>query len=216
MGRIKPPKKIGTAQKIARRILSEILQLFFWVMNTLRFKNQLEIERPCVMAVYHDELLPLVHYFRDKNVTSIASQNHFGYAIAKVMERYGYEVALGSRSRGGMDAFFQLLKSARKGKTIAFTVDGSRGPRHEMKQGAILLARKAKLPLYLVRAEYSGLRLKRTWDKTKLPKPFTSVNFNYERFPMEDYADETDINVVVAEAQKRLLALQVDDYGSAK
>ncbi len=216
MGRVKPPKKIGTAQKIARRILCEILQLLFWVMNTLRFKNQLEIERPCVMAVYHDELLPLVHYFRDKDVTAIASQNHFGYSIAKVMERYGYEVALGSRSRGGMDAFFQLLKAARKGKTIAFTVDGSRGPRHEMKQGAVMLARKTKLPLYLVRAEYSGLRLKSTWDKTKLPKPFAGVSFHYERFPMEDYADETDINIVVAEAQKRLLALQVDDYGSTK
>ncbi|WP_373082871.1 lysophospholipid acyltransferase family protein [Zhongshania sp.] len=216
MGRLKPPKKINTAQKIARRILCEILQLLFWVMNTLRFKNQLEIERPCVMAVYHDELMPLIHYFRDDDVTAIASQNHFGYSIAKVMERYGYEVALGSRSRGGMDAFFQLLKSARKGKTIAFTVDGSRGPRHEMKQGAVMLARKTKLPLYLIRADYKGLRLESTWDKTKLPKPFTSISFNYERFPMEDYADETDINIVVAEAQKRLLALQPDDYGSAK
>ena len=216
MGRIKPPKKISASQKIARRILSEILQLFFWVMNTLRFKNQLDIERPCVMAVYHDELMPLIHYFRDEDVTAISSQNHFGYSIAKVMERYGYEVALGSRSRGGMDAFFQLLKSARKGKTIAFAVDGSRGPRHEMKQGAVMLARKTKLPLYLIRAEYSGLRLESTWDKTKLPKPFANISFNYERFPMEDYADETDINIVVAEAQKRLLALQTDDYRSIK
>ena len=43
MGRIKPPKKISATQKIARRILTEILQLLFWVMNTLRFKNQLNI-----------------------------------------------------------------------------------------------------------------------------------------------------------------------------
>ena len=73
MGRIKPPKKISATQKIARRILTEILQLLFWVMNTLRFKNQLDIERPCVMAVYHDELMPLIHYFRDADETTLAT-----------------------------------------------------------------------------------------------------------------------------------------------
>jgi lysophospholipid acyltransferase (LPLAT)-like uncharacterized protein len=214
MGRIKPPKKIGPAQKFARHILSGLLQIFFWVMNTLRFKNELEIERPCVMAVYHDELMPLIHYFRNQDVTAIASQNHFGYSIAKVMGRYGYEVALGSRSRGGMDAFFQLIKAARKGKTIAFAVDGSRGPRHEMKQGAVVLARKTKLPLYLIRAEYSGWRIEKTWDKSKFPKPFADISFNYERFPMEDYAEESDIEVIVDAAQKRLSQLQIDDYGN--
>jgi lysophospholipid acyltransferase (LPLAT)-like uncharacterized protein len=113
-----------------------------------------------------------------------------------------------------MDAFFQLIKAARKGKTIAFAVDGSRGPRHEMKQGAVVLARKTKLPLYLIRAEYRGWRIEKTWDKSKFPKPFTDISFNYERFPLEDYAEESDIEVIVAAAQKRLSQLQIDDYGN--
>tara|TARA_R110001592_G_scaffold360489_1_gene668919 strand:+ start:1005 stop:1655 length:651 start_codon:yes stop_codon:yes gene_type:complete len=208
----KPPKKIGPAQKFARVLLSEVIQLYFWVMNTLRFKNHLEIEQPCVMAVYHDELMPIIHYFRNQGITAIASQNHFGYAIAKVMERYDYEVALGSPSRGGKDAFFQLLRAARKGKTIAFAVDGSRGPRHEMKQGAMILAKKTKLPLYLIRASYDGWRIENSWDKSKFPKPFANVSFTYERFAMEDYADEADIEVALLAAQTQLSNLQIDDY----
>ncbi|POP52399.1 lysophospholipid acyltransferase family protein [Zhongshania marina] len=212
----KRPKKIGPAQKVARVLLSSILQIFFWIMKTLRFKNQLEIEHPCIMAVYHDELMPLVHYFRNQGITAIASRNHFGYSIAKVMERYDYEVALGSPSRGGKDAFLQLLKAARKGKSIAFAVDGSRGPRHEMKQGAMVLAKRTKLPLYLIRASYDGWRIERSWDKSKFPKPFAEVSFNYKRFALEDYADEADLNIALLAAQNELSGLQADDYQAPK
>ncbi|RNL67668.1 lysophospholipid acyltransferase family protein [Zhongshania marina] len=212
----KRPKKIGPAQKVARVLLSSILQIFFWIMQTLRFKNQLEIEHPCIMAVYHDELMPLVHYFRNQGITAIASRNHFGYSIAKVMERYDYEVALGSPSRGGKDAFLQLLKAARKGKSIAFAVDGSRGPRHEMKQGAMVLAKRTKLPLYLIRASYDGWRIERSWDKSKFPKPFAEVSFNYKRFALEDYADEADLNIALLAAQNELSGLQADDYQAPK
>ncbi|MFT6551586.1 MAG: lysophospholipid acyltransferase (LPLAT)-like uncharacterized protein [Zhongshania marina] len=212
----KRPKKIGPAQKVARVLLSSILQIFFWIMKTLRFKNQLEIEHPCIMAVYHDELMPLVHYFRNQGITAIASRNHFGYSIAKVMERYDYEVALGSPSRGGKDAFLQLLKAARKGKSIAFAVDGSRGPRHEMKQGAMVLAKRTKLPLYLIRASYDGWRIERSWDKSKFPKPFAEVSFNYKRFALEDFADEADLNIALLAAQNELSGLQADDYQAPK
>ncbi|MBW2939312.1 lysophospholipid acyltransferase family protein [Zhongshania aquimaris] len=207
----KPPKKIGPAQRFARLLLSGILQIFFWVMNTLRFKGQLALEQPCVMAVYHDELLPIIHRYKNQNIAAIASQNHFGYSIAMVMERYTYEVALGSPSRGGKDAFVQLLKAARKGKTVAFAVDGSRGPRHEMKAGAVVLAMRAKVPLYLIRADYQGWRIESTWDKSKFPKPFGNVTLHSERFPLEDF-DGQDIERIVSAAEKRLAALLPDDY----
>jgi lysophospholipid acyltransferase (LPLAT)-like uncharacterized protein len=132
------------------------------------------------------------------------------------MERYDYEVALGSPSRGGKDAFLQLLKAARKGKSIAFAVDGSRGPRHEMKQGAMVLAKRTKLPLYLIRASYDGWRIERSWDKSKFPKPFAEVSFNYKRFALEDYADEADLNIALLAAQNELSGLQADDYQAPK
>ncbi len=212
MARVKKPKKIGPAQKVARAILSGFWQLFFWAMNTVKYEHRLELEKPCIMAVYHDELLPLIHHFKNRNIAAIASQNHFGYSIAKVMERYTYEVALGSPSRGGKDAFVQLLRAARGGKTVAFAVDGSRGPRHVMKPGAVVLALRTGLPLYLVRAEYPGWRIESSWDKSKIPKPFSNIRFHAERFPLEDYQDEKDVDVIVEAAQTRLQALLADDY----
>ena len=211
MARVKKAKKIGPTQKFARHILSGLWQLFFWVMNTTRIRTEIEIESPCVIAVFHDELLPFIHYYKNQHLAAIASQNHFGYSIAKVMERYTFEVALGSPSRGGKDAFVQLLKAARKGKTVAFAVDGSRGPRHVMKPGAIVLAMRTGLPIYLARAEYSGWRIASSWDKSKIPKPFGELRFHCERFPLEDYQDK-GIDEITSVAEKRLQELLPDDF----
>lgn len=220
MARNKPPKKIGPAQQLARNLLRAMFRALFNMMSSLRYRDIPELQHPCVMAVFHDELLPITHYYRPfekQSVATIASQNHFGWSIAKAMEVDGYEVALGSRSKGGKDAFFQLLRAARKGKTIAFTVDGSRGPRHEMKPGALLLARKTGLPLYLVRAQYRGWRIQSTWDKFKIPLPFGTVRLVAERFPLDD--QDAEIDTLVKQAGQRLLALIEDDYrqpGSSK
>jgi lysophospholipid acyltransferase (LPLAT)-like uncharacterized protein len=215
MGRVKKPKVIGPGQKIARSILVIIMDMLFGMCKTLRSSNDPKMETPCIIALFHDELIPLCSHYRHRDFTTIASQNHFGYGIARSLEKIGFEVALGSPSRGGQDAFFQLLRAARKGRTVAFTVDGSRGPRHEMKAGALTLARKAKVPLYLMRGEYKGWRIENTWDKSKLPRPFSDLKIHVERFHWEDYPEDTEFEVINQDAQRRLLALLPDDYKPA-
>ena len=212
MGRIKKPKPIGPSQWVARRILIFFCDLLFFAMRSLRHPQPPEFEQPCVIALFHDELLPLCSYFRHSDFAAIASQNHVGYAIAKSMEKIGFQVALGSPSRGGQDAFFQLIKLARQQRTIAFAVDGSRGPRHVMKPGALMLARKARLPLILMRADYRGWRIENSWDKTKIPHPFGEVRILTERFHWEDMDPETPLETLVEAAQQQLRDLLPDDY----
>lgn len=210
--RQRKPKVIGPGQKVARSLLIGFMHGLFFLTRSVRFRNTPDIQRPCILAVFHDELLPLCAHFAHSNASTIASQNHFGYAIGKALERYGYQVALGSPSRGGRDAFFQLLRRTKSSSITAFTVDGSRGPRHEMKAGAVALARKTGLPLYLVRVEYKGWRIESTWDKFKVPYPFTDVHFHCERFALEDFPTDTDVEAITQVAQARLQDLLADDY----
>lgn len=213
--RQRKPKVIGPGQKAARGVLIAFMHGLFLLTRSVRFRNAPSTENPCILAVFHDELLPLCAHYAHGNVSTIASQNHFGYAIGKALEHYGYDVALGSPSRGGRDAFFQLLRRAKTASLTAFTVDGSRGPRHEMKPGAVALARKTGLPLYLVRVEYKGWRIASTWDKFKVPYPFATVRFHYERFPLENYSAEIDVETITQEAGQRLRELLADDYQAA-
>lgn len=210
--RQRKPKVIGPSQKAARAVLIGFMHGLFTLTRTVRFRNKPQIETPCVVAVFHDELLPLCNYFAHSNASTIASQNHFGYSIGKAMEAYGIRVAFGSSSRGGRDAFFQLLRRAKHSSITVFTVDGSRGPRHEMKPGAVALARKAGLPLYLMRLEYKGWRIESTWDKFKIPHPFASATFHCERFPLENYDSNAEVEAITKDAERRLQVLLKDDY----
>ena len=78
----------------------------------------------------------------------MTSQNLDGEGIAQCILRFGYGVARGSSSKGGMRALAQLARDIRSGKDAAFTIDGPRGPRYIAKQGPILLGFKTGAAIF--------------------------------------------------------------------
>ena len=178
MARRKRP--LTTSQRIARSILQGFFEFCFVSMSSLRFSASLKPEKPSVIAVFHDEMVAATGLFAGQPVASIASLNHNGYAVAQVIaRRAGFEMVYGSTSKGGREAFYELNDALSRGKSVIFTVDGSRGPRHEMKPGAIMLAKKNRVPLYLLRCRSSGLRLP-TWDRFVIPFPFARVKVEHQ------------------------------------
>ena len=61
----------------------------------------------------------------------MVSESKDGEIAARILRYFGYEVARGSSKRRGSRALRDLCDGMRKGKSIAITVDGPRGPRHE-------------------------------------------------------------------------------------
>ncbi|WP_372777663.1 lysophospholipid acyltransferase family protein [Litorivivens sp.] len=178
MARRKRP--LTTSQKVARKILQGFFEFCFASMSSLRFSASIRPEKPSVIAVFHDEMVAATGLFAGQPVASIASLNHNGYAVAQVIaRRAGFEMVYGSTSKGGREAFYELNDALSRGKSVIFTVDGSRGPRHEMKPGAIMLAKKNRVPLYLLRCRSSGLRLP-TWDRFLIPLPFARVRVEHQ------------------------------------
>lgn len=151
--------------------------------KTLKFEenfwNQLEENRPAIIALYHGELLPLVLYgaFREKLAT-VVSKHSDGEIIARVLQRLGYYTVRGStdsgRSKGGKEALLELKRLLEKGYHIAVTVDGPKGPCCEVKEGILFLSWFLKRPIYPVRVEVKGFRLP-TWDKFLVPLPFSEL-----------------------------------------
>ncbi len=67
----------------------------------------------------------------------MASDSKDGQIITEVLERIGCEVARGSSTRGGLKAMLGVARIMRKkGKIGAITMDGPKGPRHEVKSGS--------------------------------------------------------------------------------
>jgi lysophospholipid acyltransferase (LPLAT)-like uncharacterized protein len=131
--------------------------------------------RQPVMAFWHGRILPATFYFRRRGIVVITSENFDGEWIARIIERFGYGTARGSTTRGGQKALIQLVRDMGAGKPAGFTLDGPRGPAKVAQPGAIWLARKTGNPLLPFHLEASAYWSIRSWDRTQIPKPFTTV-----------------------------------------
>ena len=147
--------------------------------------------RQPVMAFWHGRILPATFYFRRRGIVVITSENFDGEWIARIIERFGYGTARGSTSRGGRRAMLQLVRDMQQRKAAGFTLDGPRGPARIAQPGALWLARTTGNPVLPFHLEASRAWMLRSWDRTQIPKPFSTVALVVGE-PMEVATDATD------------------------
>jgi lysophospholipid acyltransferase (LPLAT)-like uncharacterized protein len=150
--------------------------------------------RQPVMAFWHGRILSATFYFRRRGIVVITSENFDGEWIARIIERFGYGTARGSTSRGGLKAMLQLVRDMERGRPAGFTLDGPRGPARVAQPGALWLARTTGNPVLPFHLEASRAWTLRSWDRTEIPKPFSTVALVVGE-PVEIVADATDAEV---------------------
>ena len=69
----------------------------------------------------------------------------------------------------------QLVRDMRAGRPAGFTLDGPRGPARVAQPGAVWLAANTGNPLLPFHLEASSSWSMRSWDRTQIPKPFSTV-----------------------------------------
>ncbi len=68
----------------------------------------------------------------------------------------------------------QLVRDVRD-QGVAFTLDGPRGPAQVAQPGAVWLAKATGNPLMPFHCEAASSWTLKSWDRTQIPKPFTTV-----------------------------------------
>lgn len=139
----------------------------------IRFRGT-EPQAPAVLVFWHDEMLPVWKHFAFKQATALTSLSKDGALLAQLLEEWEYTLVRGSSSSGGREALAHMEDLARR-SLVLVTPDGSRGPRHTMKPGAVVAAARAGVPIYCIRIRTAGLRLQKSWDKFLIPWPFARV-----------------------------------------
>jgi lysophospholipid acyltransferase (LPLAT)-like uncharacterized protein len=84
-----------------------------------------------------------------------------------------------------------LVRTLKAGKPAGFTLDGPRGPARVAQPGAVWLAGATGNPVLPFHLEAASAWTLRSWDRTQIPKPFTSVSLVVGE-PFEVPADATD------------------------
>ena len=105
----------------------------------------------------------------------LTSENKDGEYIAHVIHRFGYGSSRGSSSRGAVKGTIGLIRTLKHGDPVAFTVDGPRGPRHQVQQGVTWLASYSSHPILPFHIEARRAKSLASWDRFQIPLPFSLV-----------------------------------------
>jgi hypothetical protein len=164
-----------------------------------------------VMGFWHGRILPATVYFRRRGIVVITSENFDGEWIARIIERFGYATARGSTSSGGKRALLQLVREMKAGRPAGFTLDGPRGPARVAQPGAVWLAMATGNPLLPFHLEASASWTARSWDRTQIPKPFSTVGIAVgEPLYVEPHASDAALEAARQELERRLSVLETD------
>jgi lysophospholipid acyltransferase (LPLAT)-like uncharacterized protein len=129
--------------------------------------------RQVIFAFWHDQLLLMVKGYRGTRAKILISASKDGELIARTMKHFGQEAVRGSSSRGGRAAFKAMLELAREPVDLVFTPDGPKGPRHEVKEGIVQLARLTGRPVVPMAFVCSRGHRFASWDRFLFPFPFS-------------------------------------------
>lgn len=129
---------------------------------------------PVMLAFWHSDIFSAIWAWRKRGIVVMVSQNFDGEYVTQIIRKHGYRVARGSSSRRASRVTVEMIREARKGRDIAVTPDGPRGPRHVAKAGLVLIAKAAAVPVlcFHIAAERSWT-FSRSWDRTEIPRPFS-------------------------------------------
>ncbi len=165
--------------------------------------------RQPIMAFWHGRILPATCFFRGRGIVVITSENFDGEWIAGIIERFGYDTARGSTSRGARKALIKLRRDMAAGKPAAFTVDGPRGPARVAQPGAVWLAKATGNPVLPFHIEANRFWTVHSWDRTQIPKPFARVAIAIgEPLEVPPGADDRGIEAARLALEARLQALE--------
>ena len=162
-----------------------------------------------VVAFWHGSMMLGWYLHRDVNCAALVSKSKDGDVLANVLEKWNFKVVRGSSHIGGKEALDLMLDLAKQNFSLTITPDGPTGPVHKMKAGAVVTAKKSKIPLLLLGIGIKSKFVLKSWDRFEVPKPFTKITALYSE-PM--YIDENlsydDTSRMIEQCEELLNKLQ--------
>ncbi len=155
---------------------------FLYLTNRKRWHIEGKIpDTPIVVAFWHAELLLAPFIYKkiapNRRVEVMISEHFDGELIAQTMRFFGIGAIRGSSSKGAAKALIKAIKRVKEGGDVAITPDGPKGPRHELSDGIVAIAKKSKAPIVIFNYRPTKYKQAKSWDKFLIPMPFGTIDF---------------------------------------
>jgi lysophospholipid acyltransferase (LPLAT)-like uncharacterized protein len=176
----KPWRKFTIRERILLWLITWTAYLIIRLLGpTIRFAVSWEgrtpkslAERPYVYSFWHNCMIAAMYWCRDLDVRVMSSDSFDGEYTGRIMQKFGFVKVRGSSSKGAVRALIGMRRALENGYTVAFTIDGPRGPRYVAKPGPVMLARATGAPLMAFHIAFDRAWVLKTWDRAIIPRPF--------------------------------------------
>ena len=141
-------------------------------------------DSPVLFCVWHYRLIYAVYFFKNPqyNLHALISGHRDAEVLAKIMSRWKINLIRGSSTRGWKHAIVEMQKRLKDPTTVlAVTNDGPKGPPKIAKAGTVKMAIKNNAKIITMTAVSSKYFEFKTWDKFRLPKPFSTINIHLSK-----------------------------------
>jgi lysophospholipid acyltransferase (LPLAT)-like uncharacterized protein len=218
--RLLEPRPFSLGQRILLALISGASYLgILLICPTLRYSISWEeapspphatFEKPVIYSFWHRAVFASAWLWRNIGIAVMVSRSFDGEYIARTIEKLGFVAVRGSSSRGGATALLGLKKELERSNSVAFTIDGPRGPKYVAKPGPVLLSSATSLPMAAFYVAVQDRWVLETWDQLIIPKPFSKALVRVSakmRVPAEvDEAQMTEFQRQLQAALERVTA----------
>jgi lysophospholipid acyltransferase (LPLAT)-like uncharacterized protein len=132
-----------------------------------------------IVSFWHGRLIVIAYSHRKWGIHVLASEHPDGDLMGRSVAWLGWGHVKGSSTRRGAAGFRELASILRSGMDIGLTIDGPRGPRGVVQQGATELSRMTGSVVIPLTDSARPRRLLRTWDRFQVPGLFAKVVLAY-------------------------------------
>lgn len=176
----KPWRKFTWKQRVLLWLITWTGYLVIRVLGpTIRFSVSFEdgspvslAQRPFVYSFWHNAMIAAMYWCRDLKVRVMSSDSFDGEYTGRIMQKFGFVKVRGSSSKGAVRALLGMRRALEEGWTVAFTIDGPKGPRYVAKPGPVILSRSTGAPMVVFYIALDRAWILKTWDGCMVPKPF--------------------------------------------
>lgn len=199
-------KKRQILAKILPPVMYVVLHVLY-ILTRHRFHiNEYAKTHNFIGAFWHGEflMLPFLYKHFQKQVSKerdkgfyIISSHHFDAEImVSIYGMFGLKTLRGSTSRDGLKVLIESLRLLRGGYDVALSPDGPKGPYHTINDGIVAMSQKTQKQIIPIRVVYSRYWELKSWDKFRIPKPFSSIDF----YMLDGFVLDKDMDIDDAKA----------------
>lgn len=180
-GRLRQLRRRITYSDLVTGLIALVLYLLMWLWyKTLRIEYVFhpdfdrEQRNHVCYGFWHGRQFLLMTSFGWVHPAILTDISWMGKITGKLIKHFGHVPVHGSSKRQGARALLALKQAVDDGHSVAFALDGPRGPIYQAKPGIVFLASKHKIPIVpLLASCQNAWVIEKSWDRFQLPKPFS-------------------------------------------